>query len=107
MDGAQAKTQAGAVSITGETDRVYTPAAGPEVPVVVRGAGGEEEFRLVRDGLRDVVVWNPWSDKAAAMADFEPKDAWNRMLCVEAGAVRGWTRLEPGEAFEGGQTLSY
>lgn len=107
VDGAQTKTQSGAVSITGETDRVYTPAGPPETPVVVRGAGGEEEFRVVRDGLRDVVVWNPWSDKAAAMADFELKDAWNHMLCVEAGAVRDWTRLEPGETFEGRQTISY
>ena len=107
VDGAQTKTQSGAVSITGETDRVYTPAGPPETPVVVRGVGGEEEFRVVRDGLRDVVVWNPWSDKAAAMADFEPKDAWNHMLCVEAGAVRDWTRLEPGETFEGRQTISY
>ena len=109
VDGATTKTQAGAVSITGETDRVYTPAGEPRAPIVVRdeSEGGEEAFRVVRDGLRDVVVWNPWTEKAAAMADFEPKEGWRNMLCVEAGAVRGWTRLEPGEAFEGGQTITY
>ena len=85
---------------------MYTPAGEPRAPVVVSEAG-EEAFRVVRDGLRDVVVWNPWTDKAAAMADFAPKDGWRHMLCVEAGAVRSWTRLEPGETFEGGQTISY
>ena len=106
MDGAQTKTQSGAVSITGETDRVYTPAGPPETPVVVRGVGGEEEFRVVRDGLRDVVVWNPWSDKSAGMGDFEPKTGWQQMVCVEAGSVRAWQKLEAGDSWTGSQYVS-
>jgi glucose-6-phosphate 1-epimerase len=35
------------------------------------------------------------------MADFEPKDGWRRMLCVEAGSVGEWVKLDGGEAWEG------
>ncbi|RYP44400.1 hypothetical protein DL768_009132 [Monosporascus sp. mg162] len=106
VDAAKAKTQSGAVTITGETDRVYTPAKGPSEPVVV-SEGGEPVFNVVRDGLKDVVVWNPWVEKAAGIGDFEPKDGYKHMICIEAGSVRGWLKLEGGETFEGGQTISY
>ena len=26
-------------------------------------------------------------------------------VCVEAGTVAGWQKLDPGDAFEGGQTI--
>lgn len=106
VDSAKPKTQSSAISITQETDRVYMPSTDPSHPIIV-SANGEEAYKVVRDGLRDVVVWNPWVDKANSMADFEPKDGYKNMICIEAGSVRDWTKLEPGEAFEGGQTLSY
>lgn len=52
-----------------------------------------------------MVVWNPWIEKAKGMADFEPKDGYKNMLCVEPGAVATWQVLEPGDAFEGAQTI--
>ncbi|RYC61817.1 hypothetical protein CHU98_g4369 [Xylaria longipes] len=106
VDGAKTKTQSGAVTITGETDRVYTPAKGPSSPIVVT-EGGSTAFSVVRDNLKEVVVWNPWTEKAAGMGDFEPKDGFKNMICVEAGSVSSWTSLEPGDAFEGAQTISY
>ncbi|KAI1198405.1 galactose mutarotase-like domain-containing protein [Nemania serpens] len=106
VDGAKAKSQSGIVTITGETDRVYTPAKGPSSPVVVT-EGGEPAFSVVRDNLKDVVVWNPWSEKAAGIGDFAPKDGFKNMICIEAGSVRGWTALEPGDALDGAQTISY
>lgn len=69
--------------------------------------GGSVAFTLVRDNLKDVVVWNPWTDKAAGMGDFEPKDGFKNMICIEAGAVRDWTNLEPGDVLNGAQTISY
>jgi glucose-6-phosphate 1-epimerase len=93
------------VTITGETDRVYTPAKGGKEPVYVL-EGGEQTYAIVRDNLDDVVVWNPWSDKAAGMGDFAPKDGWKNMVCVEAGAVKGWQKLEGGDAFEGAQVIT-
>ncbi|KOS23419.1 Glucose-6-phosphate 1-epimerase [Escovopsis weberi] len=104
VDGAKAKTEApGAVTFSGETDRVYTPPKGPKHPIVVEGSS--TRFRIVRDNLEDVVVWNPAEGKAAGMADFEPKHGWRNMVCVEAGSVRGWQRLEKGDTFEGAQTI--
>lgn len=105
VDGAKTKKQSGTVTITGETDRVYTPAKGPSEPVVV-SEGGSQKFSIVRDNLDDVVVWNPWIEKAAGMGDFAPKDGYKNMICIEAGAVNGWTKLEAGDAFEGAQIIS-
>lgn len=104
VDGATTKKQDGSVSIASETDRIYTPVKGHSEPVVVN-EGGEKVFSVVRDNLDDVVVWNPWIEKAAGMGDFEPKDGWKNMLCIEAGAVKGWQKLEPGDQFEGAQTI--
>ncbi|KAI1261376.1 galactose mutarotase-like protein [Xylariaceae sp. FL1019] len=106
VDGAKVKTQSGPLSFAGETDSVYTPAKGPTHPVVVREAGSTV-FSIVRDNLKDVVVWNPWTDKAAGMGDFEPKDGFKEMICVEAGSVREWVTLEPGDVLDGAQTISY
>lgn len=104
VDAAQVKTQSSAVTITGETDRVYTPAKGPGEPVKVV-EGGKPVFSVVRDSLNDLVVWNPWADKAQGMGDFAPKDGYKEMICVEAGSVKLWQTLEPGDAFEGAQTV--
>ncbi|KAI0391310.1 galactose mutarotase-like protein [Xylariaceae sp. FL0594] len=106
VDGAKTKSQSGGITITGETDRVYTPSASPTTPVVVK-EGDSVAFTLVRDNLKDVVVWNPWTEKAAGMGDFEPKDGFKKMICIEAGAVRDWTNLEPGDVLNGAQTISY
>ena len=105
VDGFKTKQQASDVSITGETDRVYTPAAPPNAPVAIV-QGGKTVFSVARDNLTDVVVWNPWSDKAVSIADYAPKDGYKNMICVEAGSVKGWQTLEPGDAFEGAQTIT-
>ncbi|KAK8136854.1 galactose mutarotase-like domain-containing protein [Apiospora sp. TS-2023a] len=104
VDGAKEKQQAGDVTIAGEVDRVYHP-ADPSKPVVV-SESGETKLSIVRDNLGDVVVWNPWVEKAQGMGDFEPKDGYKNMICVEAGAVKAWTKLEAGDAYEGGQIIS-
>lgn len=67
--------------------------------------GDKPVFSVVRDSLNDLVVWNPWVEKAQGMGDFAPKDGYKNMICVEAGSVKGWQTLEPGDAFEGAQTI--
>lgn len=105
VDGASTKTQSSSVTIAGEVDRVYTPVKGPSEPVFVT-EGGNKVFSVVRDNLNDVVVWNPWTEKAAGMGDFEPKDGFKHMICVEAGSVKGFQTLEPGDALEGAQVIT-
>ncbi|KAL3425568.1 aldose 1-epimerase [Phlyctema vagabunda] len=94
-----------ALSITSKTDRVYTPAAGPTAPVVVN-EGGKKSYSVVRDNLNEVVVWNPWQDGAEDIGDFTPKSGYKNMICVEAGAVKGYQKLDVGETFEGGQIIT-
>ncbi|KAH8650646.1 putative glucose-6-phosphate 1-epimerase [Tricladium varicosporioides] len=94
----------GPLTITGKTDRVYTPAGGANAPVTV-SEGGKKKFTIGRDNLNEVVVWNPWVD-AKSMADFAPAEGYKNMICVEAGAVKGWQKLEAGETWEGGQVIS-
>lgn len=95
----------GPVKISGKTDRVYTPAKGPYSPVAIQ-EGGKPKFGIVRDNMTEVVVWNPWKEDAASMADFAPNEGYQEMICVEAGAVKGWIELGPGETWEGGQIIS-
>ncbi len=94
----------GPVTIVSQTDRVYTAASGPERPVAI-SEGGKKKFSIVRDNLNEVVVWNPWTD-AKAIGDFWPQDGYKEMICVEAGAVKGWVKLDVGETWEGGQVIS-
>ncbi|KAL1998806.1 hypothetical protein VTN02DRAFT_5542 [Thermoascus thermophilus] len=98
-----------ALAITGETDRVYQ-ALDPSVPIVVVSAAAEDDdgqplFSITREALSDIVVWNPWIDKARGMGDFAPDEAYRNMVCVEAGAVAGWQTLDAGETWECGQTI--
>jgi len=39
------------------------------------------------------------------MGDFAPKDGFKEMICVEAGQVGGWSKLDAGETFEGKQFI--
>lgn len=59
----------------------------------------------MRDNLNEMVVWNPWTG-AKNMGDFWPAEGYKEMICVEAGAVKGWVRLDVGETWEGGQVIS-
>jgi glucose-6-phosphate 1-epimerase len=99
-----ATSSSSSLSITSRTDRVYTPAGGPSTPIIVSEAG-KKRYTVVRDNMSEVVVWNPWADGVEVIGDFEPKEGYKEMICVEAGAVKGWQKLEAGETWEGGQVL--
>ncbi|KAL8787795.1 MAG: hypothetical protein Q9213_001982 [Squamulea squamosa] len=90
------------ISIDSETDRIYTTA--PEQVIKIL-ENGKDRYELTRDMLSDVVVWNPWIEKAKGMADFGPEDGYKKMICVEAGSVSAWNTLEAGETWEGGQRI--
>ena len=54
-------------------------------------------------GASNVVVWNPWEDKAAEVADIGDGD-WQRFVCVEgANVFENAVALEPGES----RTMTY
>jgi glucose-6-phosphate 1-epimerase len=83
-DAARRKTQtADLVTITAETDRVYldTP-----TQCVIEDRGWRRRIVIEKDGAASTVVWNPWAEKAAGMADLGDP-AWRGMVCVEAGNI--------------------
>ena len=70
------------ISFSSETDRIYQQASGN---YQVRSAL-ESTIDIHSASCSSVVVWNPWSEKAARLNDM-PNDAWKNMLCVECGQV--------------------
>jgi D-hexose-6-phosphate mutarotase len=83
--------ETGPLQFGAETDRIY-----PGTTASVTVDGGAGPITMAKDGSDATVVWNPWSVKAAAMADFG-QDEWTGMVCVEACNVReGSVHLSPG-----------
>lgn len=93
--------QADKVTISGEVDRVYENVPGP-VNVDVEN---KPFLTVTRDNVHDVVVWNPWTEKAEGLADFTPKQGFHHMICIEAGDVSKWQSLAAGSKWEGGQKI--
>jgi glucose-6-phosphate 1-epimerase len=85
-------TQAGPVTFTGETDRLYYSASPASVIDVASG----RRITVASDGSANTVVWNPWIAKAAAMPDYGD-DEWRKAVCLEsANALEGAITLNPG-----------
>jgi glucose-6-phosphate 1-epimerase len=83
-----------------EIDRIY-PGVAQQTLMLQEARRG---LAIQHENFPDVVVWNPWEEKCAAMADMAPLD-FRRMLCVEAAAVAKPLTLAPGAAWWGRQTL--
>ncbi|KAI9207985.1 galactose mutarotase-like domain-containing protein [Polychytrium aggregatum] len=83
-----------------EVDRVYQQVDG-EVLVENTHIG---DVRIHKTNFPDVVLWNPWIEKAQAMADFGDEE-YKNMVCVEVGSVSTPIVLEAGQSWEGQQIL--
>ncbi|XP_061174430.1 uncharacterized protein LOC133183496 [Saccostrea echinata] len=91
------------VTIDKNYDRVYMKCGGDKVQVESIG-DGKKSVSLLLSNLTDVVVWNPWEDKAKAMSDFGD-DEYKTMICVEAGSVSQSVTAPAGESVLFTQTL--
>lgn len=47
-----------------------------------------------QENLRDMVVWNPWSENCEKMADMDD-DGYKHMLCVEAAQTSQRSTVQP------------
>ncbi|MBE2212384.1 MAG: D-hexose-6-phosphate mutarotase [Opitutaceae bacterium] len=78
---------------SGEVDRVYLDTT---ATCVVDDPGWRRRIHVAKSGSRSTVIWNPWTDKARAMADLG-EDAWPGFVCVETcNAADDTVTLAPG-----------
>ena len=80
VGGSARKRQEGAITFSGETDRVYV---NTEAECVIEDSRLQRRIRIAKTGSRSTVVWTPWTEKADKMGDFGP-DGWREMVCVES-----------------------
>lgn len=92
--GGALKTQRGDIAFMSEVDRVYAEAP---AELDIEDRAGRRRIRIRTEGSRTAVVWNPWADIAAGMADL-PDEAHQHFVCVEtANAGDEVITLAPGE----------
>lgn len=87
------------LTVDGEIDRVYHDVARPQL---LRDT--DRSLGIQAEGFPDVVVWNPWEARCAALADM-PANGFRHMLCVEAASARRKIALDAGANWHGRQTL--
>lgn len=94
--------QADAITFDGEMDRVYlsTP-----TKIAVIDHEKKRTFVLLKHGMPDAVVWNPWDKRAKALSDMGDEE-YKTMLCVDSAAVETPIVLKPSEEWRGRQELS-
>lgn len=75
----QHRIQKGDVVFDGEVDRIYESSHGI---LLVDDLSGRT-ILIEKSGSPSTVVWNPWAEKAAALADL-PDDGYLKFCCIEA-----------------------
>jgi len=98
---AQGEDMRDEVLVLENVDSVYEATADEHV---VSNTRGGRSIKISKVNLPDTVVWNPWKEKAAAMADFGD-DEYPNMLCVEAGQVVRPCKLAGGATYQASQLL--
>ncbi|EHZ2900433.1 D-hexose-6-phosphate mutarotase [Vibrio vulnificus] len=88
------------LQLTDTIDRVYTQ---PEKEIVVKDPVIERTLYIENQGHNSAVLWNPWAQGTADMADMSD-DGYKTMLCVEStlhadSIIQGKT-LNPGESHQ-------
>jgi glucose-6-phosphate 1-epimerase len=91
----QRKRQTGPVRLTAETDRIFVNTGNT---CTIEDPGWGRRIVIDKSGSRSTVVWNPWAEKAAQLADLG-SDEWPAMVCVEtANAADNVLTISPGQS---------
>jgi glucose-6-phosphate 1-epimerase len=98
---AEVKTQSGDYLLTGAVDSIYTA---PENSVTF--TNGYNTVQMDNGNANSVVIWNPWEQGAANMADFD-SDRWPTMICIETALTGEGVIVEAGEEHTLSATLRY
>ncbi|MGO9336450.1 MAG: D-hexose-6-phosphate mutarotase [Terracidiphilus sp.] len=93
-DGNREKVQSGDVAFAAPTDNAYINTHGA---LELIDPTLHRILRTAKENSATTVVWNPWQQGAASLADLG-KDEWRQMTCVEASNIlRAAVSLAPGE----------
>jgi glucose-6-phosphate 1-epimerase len=65
--------------LTRDTDRVYLST---ESTCVIDDAANHRKITVAKTNSSTTIVWNPWAELTAKLADMEP-DGWEGMICIE------------------------
>ena len=112
----------GVACIDCEVDRVMTGFAESMLPDTVIGMCADEvgprcvtvtasaflqdsNTEVIVTVPHDVVFWNPWIDKAAALVDLGDDD-YKNFVCIEPGTTTDWVCVPPGDVLTLMQTLT-
>ena len=89
------KMQSGDVSFSAETDRVYLDTTSG---LQLFDPAGNRHIGMEKQNSRTTVVWNPWSEKSAALKDLGAGE-WKSFVCIETTNVGPFAlELAPGES---------
>jgi glucose-6-phosphate 1-epimerase len=92
-DGNKLKLQSGDALLTRDTDNAYL---NTQSAVEIADPVLNRRIRLEKQNSLTTVVWNPWKEDAAKLADLGD-DEWRQMACVEASNIlSGAVALGPG-----------
>jgi glucose-6-phosphate 1-epimerase len=92
-DGNREDTQAGDVVFKAATDKAYMNAQGTTNLI---DPALHRTLRTEKENSATTVVWNPWQQGAAALADLGDEE-WRQMACVEASNIlSAAVSLDPG-----------
>jgi glucose-6-phosphate 1-epimerase len=94
--------QGDALTFESEVDRVYLNSRGL---VAIFDHERKRTFVIRKEGLADIVVWNPWEKKSKSMVDFGDEE-YKQMLCIDGAAIENPITLKPGEEWRGKVELS-
>ncbi len=96
VDNYSRKQQWGDVTFTGEVDRIYI---GAPAVLEIDDAARPRAVQIESSGNKTSVIWNPWRDKTANMADLDD-DAYQHFVCVEtANAADDRIEIAAGELY--------
>jgi glucose-6-phosphate 1-epimerase len=79
------------ITFTGEVDRIYDEVSGV---ITLMDGSLNRTITIETQGSRSAIVWNPWVEKATAMADFADHE-YLHMVCVETANAGGDERILP------------
>lgn len=89
--------QGNAITFESEVDRVYLSAPNA---IAILDHEKKRTYVIRKEGLPDIVVWNPWEKKSKSMGDFGDEE-YKQMVCVDGAAIVRPIALKPGEEWTG------